>query len=148
MIIEQLVDTGCVRYRVSCIKNFGKPSFEQCSTRKPTSRLLSTKTQLNFNSFGYCDKNKMLLTSVIHPQSCLNYVKRLISSQSSEILYEKTKGKVVLTLNRPNQMNAMNATFQRQLLAAYKNIHSDPNVNLVIVKANGKVFCAGGDVKG
>ncbi|XP_013748930.2 probable 3-hydroxyisobutyryl-CoA hydrolase 3 isoform X2 [Brassica napus] len=53
----------------------------------------------------------------------------------------------ILTLNRPNQMNALSWNMITRLLQLFLAYKDDPRVKLVILKGQGKAFCAGGDVR-
>jgi enoyl-CoA hydratase/carnithine racemase len=65
----------------------------------------------------------------------------------SELLVEKQGGVTILTLNRPDRMNAISgpmlAAFSEQLLEANR----DPEVRVVVITGAGKGFCAGLDLK-
>ena len=52
-----------------------------------------------------------------------------------------------IALNRPNAANAMNLAMVRDLLAAAIRIDNDASVRAVLLSAEGKMFCAGGDLK-
>ena len=55
---------------------------------------------------------------------------------------------VTVTLNRPEQMNAMNTAMGEDLLACFTALASDPDVRVVILTGGGdRAFCAGGDLK-
>lgn len=51
-----------------------------------------------------------------------------------------------ITLNRPEWNNTFNIEMARELNGALKEFEKDPNVNVVIINANGKNFCTGIDV--
>ena len=53
----------------------------------------------------------------------------------------------VITLNRPDAFNALNIAFARELSASVHAVTEDPAVRAILLKASGKHFCAGGDVK-
>lgn len=53
----------------------------------------------------------------------------------------------ILTLNRPNVMNAMDFSMMRELADCFESLHQETDVQLLIVKGEGRVFSAGGDVK-
>lgn len=55
--------------------------------------------------------------------------------------------KATLTLNRPNAMNAMDFTMMRELADCFEALHNEKDVQILIIKGEGKVFSAGGDVK-
>lgn len=54
---------------------------------------------------------------------------------------------LTLTLNRPEKKNAMNNTLMRELAYALSIAHNDANVWMILLKANGDVFCAGADLR-
>lgn len=58
-----------------------------------------------------------------------------------------TDGVGHLRLNRPNGANAVSELFSRELFDAMVEIEFDDSVRAVSVTAEGKVFCAGGDLK-
>lgn len=55
--------------------------------------------------------------------------------------------KAVLTLNRPQVMNAMDFTMMRELADCFESLHKEQGVHVLVVRGEGKVFSAGGDVK-
>jgi enoyl-CoA hydratase len=55
---------------------------------------------------------------------------------------------VTVTLNRPQQMNAMNTPMGEDLLACFESLARDPLVRAVVLTGAGdRAFCAGGDLK-
>lgn len=63
------------------------------------------------------------------------------------VLYSVSDGVATLTLNRPDSRNALDSAMCDELLAATQAATVDENVRVVIVRANGPVFCAGADLK-
>jgi len=61
--------------------------------------------------------------------------------------YEEDGGVAVLTLNRPDRMNAMLTPMMRDLLEAVTRLAADPEIGVVVLTGAGRAFCAGGDVK-
>lgn len=62
------------------------------------------------------------------------------------VLYE-VDGKIgIITLNRPNSLNAINAQMRSELAAAYLRADEDPAVTVVVLRAAGRSFCAGYDI--
>ncbi len=51
-----------------------------------------------------------------------------------------------IALNRPEKRNALNLDLCRELLAALDTADSDPRVGAVLLRGNGKSFCAGMDL--
>jgi enoyl-CoA hydratase len=58
---------------------------------------------------------------------------------------EETLG--VITLNRPDALNALNSRMVEEILSALRAFESDEDVRCVIITGNEKVFCAGADIK-
>jgi 2-(1,2-epoxy-1,2-dihydrophenyl)acetyl-CoA isomerase len=63
-----------------------------------------------------------------------------------EILRTDSNGVCTLTLNRPNVFNSFNQTMAFQLHAALDACAVDDNVRVVVIKGEGKAFCAGQDL--
>lgn len=55
--------------------------------------------------------------------------------------------KAVVTLNRPQAMNAMDFTMMRELADCFEALHKKEGVHVLVVRGEGRVFSAGGDVK-
>ncbi|CAN7061036.1 unnamed protein product [Brassica rapa subsp. trilocularis] len=64
----------------------------------------------------------------------------------SQILVEEKPSVRILTLNRPKQLNALSLNMVTRLLQLFLAYEVDPTVKLVILKGQGRAFCAGGDV--
>jgi 2-(1,2-epoxy-1,2-dihydrophenyl)acetyl-CoA isomerase len=52
-----------------------------------------------------------------------------------------------LTLNRPDEANAINARMAAELRDASITLRFDPSVRAVLITARGKLFCGGGDLR-
>ncbi len=62
------------------------------------------------------------------------------------ILYEVDERVATVTLNRPEKLNAITPTLQRELLVALRRAADDDDVRVAIVRGAGRGFCAGYDV--
>ena len=66
---------------------------------------------------------------------------------TSELLrIERNAELAILTLNRPNQRNAMSLELMNRLIVAFDELRDDPDVRVVILGAAGPAFCAGHDL--
>ena len=63
------------------------------------------------------------------------------------ILLSVDGGVAHLTLNRPEQANAIDARMAAELRDAAITIRFDPATRVVLLDANGKLFCGGGDLQ-
>src|SRR5947207_4157696 len=62
-------------------------------------------------------------------------------------LVEKENGVAILTMNRPDQLNAMNRQFSGELHDAVKHMEADEAIGcIVITGAGNRAFSAGGDI--
>lgn len=67
---------------------------------------------------------------------------------SDTVLFE-TRGAVgVMTLNRPESLNAMNPEMLDTMFRVAQKAADDPAVRCLVITGNGRAFSAGGDVKG
>lgn len=81
----------------------------------------------------------------IPPQSIL-FLKRTMSSQEPDVLFETVNNAGVIILNRPKALNSLNTSMVSKLLPQLREWENKKH--LVIIKGAGdKAFCAGGDVK-
>ncbi|MDH7578243.1 MAG: enoyl-CoA hydratase/isomerase family protein [Bacillota bacterium] len=61
------------------------------------------------------------------------------------LLFEKVDEIGVITLNRPDKMNTMTPQFLKEYEEVVTAVADDPEVRVVVLKANGRAFSAGGD---
>ncbi len=64
------------------------------------------------------------------------------------ILYEVADRIATITLNRPDAANAQNAALLDELDAAWVRAGDDPDVSVIVLRAEGKHFSAGHDMTG
>jgi len=65
----------------------------------------------------------------------------------SDLLETVKDGVAVLTLNRPDRLNAMSPAMLDAMLEALPRLADDSAVGVVVLTGAGRGFCAGGDVK-
>ena len=69
-------------------------------------------------------------------------------SGDDEILLGRKGGLAILTINRPQALNALTLANYRRIDPALRDWAADPSVHAVIVRGAGdRAFCAGGDVR-
>jgi 2-(1,2-epoxy-1,2-dihydrophenyl)acetyl-CoA isomerase len=66
---------------------------------------------------------------------------------STDLIEQVKDGVAVLTLNRPDRLNAMSRPMLDALLEALPRLAEDAAVGVVVLTGAGRGFCAGGDVK-
>jgi enoyl-CoA hydratase/carnithine racemase len=62
------------------------------------------------------------------------------------ILYDVADKVSVVTLNRPDKLNAISAELQHLLEDAFARADDDPTTSVVLLRAAGRSFCAGYDI--
>lgn len=67
--------------------------------------------------------------------------------QYENILFVKENGIGIITLNRPQALNATNAQLVMELSTLWDEIEKDDTVRAVIITGSPKAFAAGGDIK-
>jgi 2-(1,2-epoxy-1,2-dihydrophenyl)acetyl-CoA isomerase len=66
---------------------------------------------------------------------------------SEELLLTMEGGVAVLTLNRPERLNALTRGMLSGLRTHLATLAEDPKVGCVVLTGNGRAFCSGGDVR-
>jgi len=66
----------------------------------------------------------------------------------TEVLFEINQGIAYVTMNRPGHNNAITDTLSSGIADAVCELRQRKDVRIAVLKANGKMFCAGGDPKG
>jgi enoyl-CoA hydratase/carnithine racemase len=69
------------------------------------------------------------------------------ASESAVLLCKNDRGIVTLTLNRPDQYNALSLALITELQAAVGALAADESARVVVIAGAGKAFCAGHDLK-
>lgn len=69
-------------------------------------------------------------------------------TEFDSIIYEKHDGRVRLTLNRPEKLNAITMKMMAELNEALWEADNDRDVHCVIVKGAGRAFSSGYDLRG
>lgn len=64
-----------------------------------------------------------------------------------QLLYEQTGRVLVITLNRPEAMNAVTGQMNAEMIDAFKTAGADDSIGCVVITGAGRAFCAGADVK-
>lgn len=61
--------------------------------------------------------------------------------------FEVKDGIAHIVLNRPEAVNSINLEMSRDLMHAILQCDEDPSIRAVVLSGNGRLFCAGGDLK-
>jgi enoyl-CoA hydratase/carnithine racemase len=70
-----------------------------------------------------------------------------IDSGTGDLLAEIRERVAVITLNRPQALNALTAPMRAALSKLIESFGEDPRVGSILITAEGRAFCAGADVK-
>jgi len=63
------------------------------------------------------------------------------------VLYERDGAIGIVSLNRPDVLNAYNMAMRDALYETLCAVRDDPEVRVVLLRGNGSAFCTGGDVR-
>ncbi len=81
----------------------------------------------------------------------MNYTKEQVEDLKNQtfahLLVEEANHILTITLNRPEKKNAINPVMAKEISYVINYAHHNPAVWVVVLEANGDVFCAGGDLK-
>jgi enoyl-CoA hydratase len=67
---------------------------------------------------------------------------------STETIIVERRGRVgIVRFNRPQALNALNATLKNELLGAVEAFDADPDVGCILLTGSDKAFAAGADIK-
>ena len=69
------------------------------------------------------------------------------ATKEQSVLTDYQNGIQIITLNRPERLNAVNLALTQGLLAALQQANANDNVRVVVLNGAGKAFCAGADLK-
>lgn len=64
------------------------------------------------------------------------------------VLYEKQRGGVLITLNRPETLNAISHGLESDLASALAEAEADPEVRAIVLTGAGRAFSSGYDIGG
>ena len=68
-------------------------------------------------------------------------------SEEDAVLVERRGRVMIITLNRPDAMNAINGALSQGLLDAVRELDKDDSLTAGVLTGNGRAFCAGMDLK-
>ena len=72
----------------------------------------------------------------------------LLQENYETIQIEKQDGLAILTLNRPERLNAVNGAMHSELMQLFLDVQADSEVRAAVLTGAGRAFCAGGDFGG
>ena len=71
-----------------------------------------------------------------------------MSGETDDLSFQLEDGVAVVTLDRPEQMNAFTGAMGAALERAYRRCDEDDDVRVVVLTGAGRAFCAGADMAG
>ncbi|NYI78330.1 enoyl-CoA hydratase/isomerase family protein [Nocardioides panzhihuensis] len=66
--------------------------------------------------------------------------------QEAAVLHSTEAGVLTITINRPDRANALRPEDRNTLIRLFTEAHTDHDVRVVVLRANGRHFCSGADV--
>lgn len=68
-------------------------------------------------------------------------------AESDEVVFSRNGALGVITLNRPEALNALTLGMCHAIYATLSDWRDDDSVKVVLIKGQGRAFCAGGDIR-
>lgn len=68
-------------------------------------------------------------------------------AETGEVLLERDGGVAIVTLNRPDSLNALKNSIMTELRETLEAVAIDDGIGCVVITGAGRGFCAGGDLK-
>ena len=69
-------------------------------------------------------------------------------TDAPHLLTETVDGVLIATLNRPEKLNALSAETMALFDAAVAQFRDDPELRVMLIRATGRYFCSGADMRG
>ncbi|KAK5115815.1 hypothetical protein LTR85_009409 [Meristemomyces frigidus] len=73
-------------------------------------------------------------------------IKELPGDEPDDVLFNTHHGVRTITLNRPKKLNSLNGSMARKIVPRLQEWAKSQMANVVVIKGEGRAFCAGGDV--
>ncbi len=70
-----------------------------------------------------------------------------MTTDTPVVLLERDDHVAIVTLNRPERLNALNGQIHDEFEATLGELNRDPEVRCVVITGSGRAFCAGADMK-
>jgi enoyl-CoA hydratase len=71
----------------------------------------------------------------------------MTDSAFHSLRYETSSRKAYITLNRPERLNAIDFRMPGEIRRAVESANDDPSVHVIVLRGEGRAFCAGYDLK-
>ena len=70
----------------------------------------------------------------------------MTTAHNAPLTWRVDRGVGILTLNRPDRLNAFDAAMAEAWTGACRALVDDPDVRAIVLRGEGRAFCAGGDL--
>jgi 2-(1,2-epoxy-1,2-dihydrophenyl)acetyl-CoA isomerase len=70
------------------------------------------------------------------------------NASTEELLVERTGCVGIVSLNRPQNLNAVHPEMGNALRSAFLDLEGDPDIRAIVLTGRGRAFCAGADISG
>jgi enoyl-CoA hydratase/carnithine racemase len=81
-----------------------------------------------------------------HAKVRVQYWRRRTAMADPLVLYDVDDKVGIITLNRPDKLNAISHELQAALTKTFARADADPATSVVLLRAEGRSFCAGYDI--
>ena len=67
-------------------------------------------------------------------------------TDETNVLLTKEQGIGIISLNRPERLNALSSSLRKSLGRCLDEVASDPEIKVVVIRGEGRAFCAGAEL--
>lgn len=128
--------------------NNARPTSSKLSTLIPNMLLGPSDLQPDLARLSKRSRQQLIISSKLFTHH-MNRISKLTDHlEGSQYVTIKRKGRTaIVSLNRPNAMNAISSSLMAQLASALRSIENDPSIACIVIHGEGKAFAAGADLK-
>ncbi|TKA66635.1 hypothetical protein B0A55_10860 [Friedmanniomyces simplex] len=90
--------------------------------------------------------NPALAGNTSRPFASSIHITEQPGDEPNDVLFNSHYGLRTITLNRPKKLNSLNGSMARKIIPRLQEWQKSQLANVVVIKGEGRAFCAGGDV--
>ena len=134
--VQQHLATHRIVYNATPGKNYAADSRDQISA-----------TPIPFSHLGcQTDPPTQEPGSYFNDAALTELTREQPGDELDDVIFGSTHGVRTIELNRPKKLNSLNGSMARKIIPRLREWEKSQLANVVVIKGEGRAFCAGGDV--